>query len=128
MGLSKSRNLSNIIFRSYDSLVTSFSLLVYRPVTSPICDQRNVDFKRRLSRMLSSGSSSKTRSFSSSPSDPLLTTGSALPASELGHFVAIATHRIAAPLTAMVLRGVVENDAAGIGIRATAQILKFCCD
>jgi len=58
----------------------------------------------------------------------LLTTVSALPEPELGHFVPIATHRIATPLTPMVLCCVVENDAAGIGIRATAQILEFCCD
>jgi hypothetical protein len=51
-----------------------------------------------------------------------------LPAPELGHFVPIATHRIAAPLTPMVLRCVVENEGTGISIRAAAQILEFCCD
>ena len=61
-------------------------------------------------------------------SDPLLTTTGALPAPELGHFVPIAAHRIATPLTSMVLRGIVENEDTGIGIRATAQVLEFCRD
>ena len=59
-------------------------------------------------------------------SDPLHTTTGALPAPELGHFVPIAAHRIATPLTPMVLRCVVENEDTGISIRATAQILEFC--
>ena len=59
-------------------------------------------------------------------SDPLLTTSGALPAPELGHFVPIAAHRIATPLAPMILRGVVENQDTGIGVGATAQILKFC--
>src|ERR1700720_1801402 len=42
--------------------------------------------------------------------------------------VPIAAHRIATPLTSMVLRCVVENEDTGIGIRATAQILEFCRD
>jgi hypothetical protein len=58
----------------------------------------------------------------------LLATGSTLPAPELGHFVPIAAHRIATPMTSMVLRCVVENEDTGIGIRATAQILEFCRD
>jgi hypothetical protein len=54
--------------------------------------------------------------------------GGALSAPKRGHFVPIAAHRIAAPLTPMVFRCVVENDGAGIGIRATAQIFEFCRD
>ena len=52
----------------------------------------------------------------------------ALSAPELGHFVPIAAHRIATPLTPMILRSVVENEDTGLGVRTTAQILEFCRD
>ena len=63
-----------------------------------------------------------------SRSDLLLKATDALPAPELGHFVPVAAHRIAAPLTPVVLGRVVENDATGFGVGTVTQILKVCRD